>query len=259
MWWFAADGPERNVCWFADAPDPGRSKNIPRGPARSRTPTRGGSSGSAAGSTEERGSRVCSTAGPVTFCRLVRLPDHGVRERPTDAAGCHATPLAQGSACCGYKEKRCRKTGSASLRLRTAMVRVGSRDCEAVKLLSTQFVCSTRRKHFVSNEVANCLQGRRQRFPTVRTAAELGNSEDVAKIADNSACAFTGGCKRLWTPGIRMDSLLKSGASRQEKASACNWNGAASDEHFCDGVVFHLRADVDAAGSKHLDSLLDND
>jgi hypothetical protein len=151
------------------------------------------------------------------------------------------------------------KTGSASLRLRTAMVRVGSRDCEAVKLLSTQFVCSTRRKHFVSNEVANCLQGRRQRFPTVRTAAELGNSEDVAKIANNSACAFTGGCKRLWTPGIRMDSLLKSGASRQEKASACNWNGAASDEHFCDGVVFHRRADVDAAGSKHLDSLLDND
>jgi hypothetical protein len=160
--------------------------------------------------------------GTSDLCRLVRLPDHGVRERPTAAAGCHATPLAQGSACCGYKEKRCRKTGSVSLRLRTAMVRVGRRDCEAVKLLSTQFVCSTRRKHFVSNEVANCLQGRRQRFPTVRTVAELGNSEDVAKIANNSACASTGCCKRLWTPEIRMASLLKSGASRQEKASACN-------------------------------------
>jgi hypothetical protein len=35
------------------------------------------------------------------------------------------------------------RTGSASLRLRTAMLRVGSRDCRAVKLLSTQIVRST--------------------------------------------------------------------------------------------------------------------
>lgn len=174
-------------------------------------------------------------------------------------AGCHATPLAHGIGMLRIQRERCRKTGSASLRLRTAMVRVGSRDCGAVKLLSTQIVCSTRRKHFVSNEVANCLQGRRQRFPTVRTVAELGNSEEAAKIANNRACAFTGCCKRRWTLAIRMASLLKSGASRQEKASACNWNGATSDEHFCDGVVFHRCADVDAAGSKHLDSLLDND
>ena len=53
--------------------------------------------------------------------------------------------------------------------------------------------------------------------------------------------------------------LLKSGASQQEKASACNRNGAATDEHFCYGVVFERRADVDTAGAKHLNSLLDDD
>jgi len=53
--------------------------------------------------------------------------------------------------------------------------------------------------------------------------------------------------------------LLKSGASRQEKASACNRNGATADEHFCHAVVFEGRADMDATGAKHLDSLLEDD
>ena len=53
--------------------------------------------------------------------------------------------------------------------------------------------------------------------------------------------------------------LLKSSASRQEKASACNRNGAATDEHFCDGVVFHRCTDVYAAGTEHLNSLFEDD
>ena len=53
--------------------------------------------------------------------------------------------------------------------------------------------------------------------------------------------------------------LLKSGASRQEKASGCNRNGASTDEHFCDDAVFDCGADMDAAGAKHLDSLLHDD
>jgi len=43
--------------------------------------------------------------------------------------------------------------------------------------------------------------------------------------------------------------LLKSRASRQEKASACNRNCATTDEHFCDDVVFDRCADKDSAGS----------
>jgi hypothetical protein len=54
-------------------------------------------------------------------------------------------------------------------------------------------------------------------------------------------------------------SLLKSRASRQEKASACNWNGAATDEHILHDAVLERRLDVDAAGTEHLDSLLEHD
>ena len=53
--------------------------------------------------------------------------------------------------------------------------------------------------------------------------------------------------------------LLKSSASRQEKASACNRNCATADEHFCHDVVFDRCADVNAAWAEHLNSLLDDD
>ena len=59
--------------------------------------------------------------------------------------------------------------------------------------------------------------------------------------------------------GMDDGTLLKSGASRQEKASACNGNGAASDEHICDDAVGELGLHVDAAGTKHLDALFDDD
>jgi len=56
-----------------------------------------------------------------------------------------------------------------------------------------------------------------------------------------------------------MMTLLKSRASRQEKASACNRNGATANEHFCYEIIFHRSADMYAAGTKHLNSLLDDD
>ena len=58
---------------------------------------------------------------------------------------------------------------------------------------------------------------------------------------------------------IHNPRLLKSRASRQEKSSVCNGNGATSNEHFRDVAVFERRAGVNAAGSAHLNSLLDDD
>jgi hypothetical protein len=52
--------------------------------------------------------------------------------------------------------------------------------------------------------------------------------------------------------------LLKSSASRQEKASACNRNGAAPNEHFCDDVLLECCADMNTTRTQHLDSLLDH-
>ena len=58
--------------------------------------------------------------------------------------------------------------------------------------------------------------------------------------------------------GMDDAALLKSGASRQEKASVCHGNGAASDEHICDDAAAESGLDVNAAGTKHLDALFDN-
>src|SRR5882762_5704976 len=66
---------------------------------------------------------------------------------------------------------------------------------------------------------------------------------------------------------IAIAALLKSRASGPEKASICNGNGATSDEHILhfavrrtsDSILCECRLHVDAAGSEHLDSLLEND
>ncbi|MCU1319555.1 MAG: hypothetical protein JWP98_1073, partial [Edaphobacter sp.] len=44
--------------------------------------------------------------------------------------------------------------------------------------------------------------------------------------------------------------LLKSSASRQEKASHCNETGAATDEHFRDGLAAACCRDMNTARPK---------
>jgi hypothetical protein len=77
------------------------------------------------------------------------------------------------------------------MRVQAARLRSGSRDCGAVKLLSTQIVGKQAKALFISNDAARCMQDRRQRFPTVRMVGELGNGEVMAKMIDISACTST--------------------------------------------------------------------
>jgi hypothetical protein len=73
--------------------------------------------------------------------RRARLPNHGVRERLYAMAGCHAAPEGKRSLCCEYSEDRCRRNRqSTSMRVQAARLRLWSRDCVAVELLSTQVV-----------------------------------------------------------------------------------------------------------------------
>src|SRR5690349_15578523 len=58
---------------------------------------------------------------------------------------------------------------------------------------------------------------------------------------------------------IHTAHLLKSRASRQEKASGCNTNGAPANEHFDHLIAFELCRDVETAGAEHFDSLFDDD
>ena len=48
-----------------------------------------------------------------------------------------------------------------------------------------------RKQFFISDNAARCMQRRRQRFPTVRTVSELGNSEVRAKMRVFRRCAST--------------------------------------------------------------------
>jgi hypothetical protein len=136
------------------------------------------------------------------------------------------------SLCCGYRENRCRENWPDL----TAFA--NSDGCvwgatTARRSSFSQLKLSVVQAKAIRVQRGCKLQGRRQRFPTVRTVVGLGNSEEVAKSANIRACTSTACCECLWTLGIRMMTLLKSSASRQEKASACNRNGAATDEHFC--------------------------
>jgi hypothetical protein len=184
----------------------------------------------------------------VPSVRRAKLPNRGVRETPVSTQV--ATRLLEGTGFCAANTVRLDTGKAASVSMRVQAVRCArSRDCGAVKLLSTQIVRKTGESNFISNGAACCMQCRRQRFPTVRTAGWLGNSEVTAKMRNIRACTSTEEWNRANSLEIHDGSLLKSRASRQEKASACNTNCATADEHFCHAAVFDGCADVNAAGT----------
>ena len=237
-------------------------RKMPRGPAAYGRSARDGPSAPGERKTKERGSPVCSTRDQCPSVRRARLPNRGVRERPDAMAGCHAAPEGKKSFCCEYREESMpEKLASTSMRVQTARLRLGSRDCGAVKLLSTQIV----------RKQAKAIFHLRQRGTLHATSSStLSNSTNgwltlaTAKLERRwqilDACASTDDVETAANSlEIHDARLLKSGASRQEKASACNRNCAATDEHFRHDVVFDRRTDVNAAGTEHLNSLLDDD
>jgi hypothetical protein len=95
------------------------------------------------------------------------------------------------SVCCEYKEDDVTKLTSASMRVQAARLRAGESRLRAVGLLSTQIVGIQAKAIFIGNSAAHCMQRRRQRFPTVRTAGEAVNSEVTANTHYFRACAST--------------------------------------------------------------------
>jgi hypothetical protein len=191
--------------------------------------------------------------------RRANAPNRGVRERLYADAGCHATPRAQRSISCEYSRSRCRKTGTDYTACADSEVAWGSHDCGAVELLSTQIVRKTGESnsspttaHLACNVVVNAFQ-QYERF------AGLATAKFERRCLINRACASTDVWNCACSLKIYDTPLLKSSASRQEKASACNRNGAPPYEHFCDDVVLERGADVNATRTRHLDSLLDDD
>jgi hypothetical protein len=151
---------------------------LPRGPAEYGSSARDGPSAPGGQKTREQGSPVCSTGDQRHLVRRVKLPNRGVRERLDADAGCHAAPGGTRPFCCEYSESRCRKTGIGLSACANSEVALGKQsDCGAVRLLSTQIVRKQAKAISISNDAARCMRRRRQRFPTVRTVSEVGNSE----------------------------------------------------------------------------------
>jgi hypothetical protein len=146
-------------------------------PGRIATPARAGSSVSQRAQREERGSPVCSTKDQEPLPASEAAGPRGAREAghrcrlPREFAGAGDRSAAD------TERIDTEKTGSTLTAFANSDGARESRDCGAVKLLSTQIVCSTGESNFISNDGASCSQGRHQRFPTVRTVAELGNGE----------------------------------------------------------------------------------
>jgi hypothetical protein len=96
------------------------------------------------------------------------------------------------SVCCEYNEDDVvTKLTSASMRVQAARLRAGESRLRAVGLLSTQIVGIQAKAIFIGNSVAHCMQRRRQRFPTVRTAGNAVNGEVMANTHYIRACAST--------------------------------------------------------------------
>jgi hypothetical protein len=163
-------------------------------------------------------------------------------------AGCHATPQAQEIGLLRMQRSQSRTNRDRPRCVAGSDVRGGRRDCGQSKPSLNSNCRKTRRKQFrfVAGSAAHCMRSCRQRLPRVRSIAGLGNGEFRAKTGIICACASTADCKPAWILEIDALVLLKSGASRQEKESRCNGNGALTEEHsrhnLCDDFFILVNA-----------------
>jgi hypothetical protein len=150
--------------------------------------------------------------------RVRRLPRGSASARIRLAAGC--------------SEVEAGRTGIGLAAFAGSDGRGGRRDCGQSGPSLNSNCQKTRRKQlrFVNDGGALWMRSCRQRLPRVRSSAHLGNGEIRAKTGEICACASTAARKPAWTWRIDVTVLLKSGASRLEKASRCSGNGAAGDK-----------------------------
>jgi hypothetical protein len=190
-------GPDRGVCWFAAVV----FRCVQERPLRSGRIDSGAWWAVCSLRVKDKRARLSCLLheGSVPPVRRTKLPNRGVREMPIAGAGC-----PRGSA--NAKDRSAADTARTVPEKQDVLAAcagsvhaLGRRDCEAVRLLSTQIVCSTGESNFISNDTALWVQRRRQRFPTVRTVTERGNGEYEAKSNRIRACTSTAVCKPSWT------------------------------------------------------------
>jgi len=117
------------------------------------------------------------------------------------------------------------------LREQTASGRWGRRDCVAAELLSTQVFRKTGESISSPSPVifATVLVNASQQYEDRTTFAMTKMRRKPFGLGIAHPPRPYKGAQTLT---IREGALLKSSASRNEKTSCCNRNGAAADEHF---------------------------
>jgi hypothetical protein len=205
---------------------------LPRGPVVSGSSARDGSLGSSVQQTGKRESPVCSSGDQL----------HPSGELSHRTAGCERAQLrvqvatrpfeARDRSAASTVRVDAEELASASVRVQTARLRSGNRDCRAVKLLSTQIVrkqakaiSSQTTPHIACNVAVNAFQ--QYEWLARLATAKLQRRCPILELAHPPL--YDNGANSL---GIHEARLLKLSASRQEKTSACNRNCAATDEHF---------------------------
>jgi len=234
-----------------------------------------------------RSSPVCSVRSQRPGCRTSESPanEPRVRERADGGAGCHAgfhdaSIQTAGSERTGWfksfeRDDRAhtldQETGTGSSA--SAVKRLRREAATASRWLSLNSICEKTgtvvTAEFVFCRLTFSLIDREalvrrgcfvpQRFPTVRRVTHLGNGEHSTKAGPNFDCAFTESSKSACLLAFRNVSLLKLSASRQEKASGCNRNGATTHAHIANTVAQQRGLNVNAAGPEHLDTLFEDD
>jgi hypothetical protein len=154
------------------------------------------------------------------------------------------------SLCCEYSEDRCKKKGIVLIacadsevalresRLRGSQASLNS-NCQKNRRKQISFRTT---RHVACTVVLNAFQ--QYEWFAGLAIANLERRSSIFVLAHPPHCG-----NGAYSLGIHDRRLLKSRASRQEKASACNRNCAATDEHFCDDVAFHRCTDMNSAGS----------
>lgn len=182
-----------------------------------------------------------------------------MREKPYAIAGCLVTPRAQKIDLPRIQGNRHHKRGSTSTAFASSDGARGEPRLQAVKRLSTQIVSSTGESNHLERQcnlsckvVVNACQEYEELLQLA--TAKLERRCQLLELAHPPVCENTAN-----SLGIHDGRLLKTSASRQEKAAACNRNGAATYEHFGDNAIFNCCARVNTARPEHLNSLLDHD
>ncbi len=150
------------------------------------------------------------------------------------------------------------KLASTSLRVQTARLRWGVATA-GQSSFSQLKLSENRRKHSSPTTLHVACNVAVNAFQQYEWFAGLATAKFERRCLIIRACTSTAAWNCACSLGICNTPLLKSSASRQEKTSACNRNGAPTYEHFCDDVVLERGADVNTTWTQHLDSLLDDD